>query len=96
MLNKTLFNVRALAAMEDDVAYAAAEEPVEERDMPRLNDVKIAADNRGPCGVALKHRAFKFFQTPQRMSEYEVEVKDAHEFGADGNIHEKASSIALS
>ena len=70
VLDEALFNVRSFAIIEQGIAQAAAEEPVERSDVRFLERIEVAADDRGPRRVALRHRELEFLQAPRGLCEH--------------------------
>ena len=94
VFDEALFNADALAPMEQRIAYAAAEDPVERGDMPRLKRVEIAAHDRRPGRIAFCHRRFEFFQPPRGMGQDEVEIEDAQRDCVRCYIGVQAAAVA--
>lgn len=85
VFSKALFDMRTLAFVEQGVGRSASEEPVQECDMGRFENIEIATDYRRPRGIAFGHCAFEFFESLRWMSECKMDIEYA--YGHSGYRH---------
>src|SRR3989344_2291470 len=96
VFDEALFDMKAFAPIPHRLAKGAAEKPVQERYARRLHDIEVAADDCREIRVALRHRLFKFADSPGRSSEREVKVEQAYGAARCCDVHTEPVSILKS
>ena len=75
MLNESFFNRNAFAVIEGGIAYSPSEEPVQNRDVGRFEDVEVTADYCWSRRISLDHGGFELLEPPCGMREDEMQIK---------------------